>query len=1196
MRGFPLNGIMSLGASEVRPETTERNVMNLGRYRLLVQRGADSDGVSYQAVEEASSQPVEVWLLEGARRDARRWQALSKRLRLVALVQHPAVRAVRELALQHEPPYAALEWLDGALGNDLAGALPLSVVQAVSLGKRLAAGLAAAHKLGLAHGQFAPGCLRGTTQEAVKIDFIHISEPPTALDALFHAPEAVEQSFPSFPADLYGLGCLLGWLVAGEPQSSPPQLEQTAGAELARLIGELRANEPTERPSASNAEERLDALLAGLQAVTPDVAQTHEVTPHPTGTQHGVVRAALTARQLGRFRLLDKLGEGGMGAVYRAEDLTDGSPAAIKVLRPDVVDRPDALRRFLKEARLLGEIKHPNVANLLEVNQDAGVHYLVLEFVSGRRLDQELSQRGRLDEASALAVTAEVARALEDAHQRGIIHRDVKPSNIMLVDAEGTQRFAVKLLDFGLARHVVESASLDMTQPGSLLGTPLYMAPEQWSQQPTDARTDVYALGATLFHLLAGRPPFQAGSAPELLALHCQEPAPSVVKINPQVSEAAGQIIARCLAKSPDERYASAGALLDDLERLLRGEPTSIVAHPRLPACDPRRVLQFDWTWDLQASPEQLWPYVSNTERLNRAAGLPGIEFTAKPAAAGGVRLQGRLRRAGVDNVWQEHPFEWIEGRRLGVLREYSQGVFRWLLSEVDLEPRAGGGTRLTHRVRLEPRGWLGRFVAALEVRIRARKALERVYRRIDAFLTERHGSAASADAFEETAQPSRAQRQRLDELLRVLQTERLDPTVVDALGEFLSQAPPPELARIRPLALARNLRLNPDQTVAVCLHAARAGLLILLWDILCPVCRIPAQIKDTLRAVQDHGRCEACNLDFELDFANSVELIFRAHPDIRTTDLATYCIGGPAHRPHVVAQARVAPKERLELPLALGEGAYRLCGPQLGWNLELQVGAGAAVGRWEVNLATPPRAEQVPTLKLCRQVLSLVNDHAQEVLVRVERTVGRTDALTAARASSLALFRELFPTEVLSPGQLVNVAAVTLLATRLDGARQWYQQLGDARAFALLHEHYRLLEQRIRAAGGAVVKLVDDGILAAFGQPAAAVSAALDLHAVLGQNAGTEALQLCVGVHRGPALAANINGNLDYFGATVRAVTHMLELIRGGELLLTHAVTADPQVAILLQQRGLTGALLEVEIPDQPLAVAQRFAMTKNS
>src|SRR5204863_5152790 len=141
------------------------------------------------------------------------------------------------------------------------------------------------------------------------------------------------------------------------------------------------------------------------------------------------------------------------------------------------------------------------------------------------------------------------------------------------------------------------------------------------------------------------------------------------------------------------------------------------------------------------------------------------------------------------------------------------------------------------------------------------------------------------AGPFEEPAALSGSARKRLDHLLERLDACGVDPGVVERLGDFLALAPAQEVARIRPLALARRLGLDPEQVVAACLHGAREGLFVLLWDILCPVCRIPSEVKDTLRLLREHGRCEACNLDFELDFANSVEMIFRAHPDIRESE-----------------------------------------------------------------------------------------------------------------------------------------------------------------------------------------------------------------------------------------------------------------------------------------------------------------------
>ena len=182
----------------------------------------------------------------------------------------------------------------------------------------------------------------------------------------------------------------------------------------------------------------------------------------------------------------------------------------------------------------------------------------------------------------------------------------------------------VKLLDFGLARHVVETESLVLTQAGAVVGTPYYIAPEQSSgTEKIGPPADVYAMGATLFHLLAGRPPFMGGTMYGLIAKHRNDPPPALTELNNSVSEAVGQVVAKALAKQPEARYADAGEMLLDLERLLRGEPTGIGVHPRLPVCDPRDLVRFDFRWELDASPRQLWPHVSNTDRLNRARACP---------------------------------------------------------------------------------------------------------------------------------------------------------------------------------------------------------------------------------------------------------------------------------------------------------------------------------------------------------------------------------------------------------------------------------------------------------------------------------------------------------------------------------------------------------------------------------------------
>ena len=221
-----------------------------------------------------------------------------------------------------------------------------------------------------------------------------------------------------------------------------------------------------------------------------------------------------------------------MGDVYRAIDQADGSVVAIKTLKRELVKNPTSLERFRKDARMLAKVRNPFVTRLVEINEQDGVHFLVLEYVEVVSLDKMLDRGNRLDEPTALAVAADVARGLSDAHRLGIVHRDVKPANILVVgsltgstDGQGPR---VKLSDFGLARQATERESMALTQTGMIVGTPTYMAPEQCAGGSIDPRTDVYSLGATLFHLVAGRPPFEADSWHALISRHIHEAPPSI--------------------------------------------------------------------------------------------------------------------------------------------------------------------------------------------------------------------------------------------------------------------------------------------------------------------------------------------------------------------------------------------------------------------------------------------------------------------------------------------------------------------------------------------------------------------------------------------------------------------------------------------------------------------------------------------
>jgi class 3 adenylate cyclase len=277
----------------------------------------------------------------------------------------------------------------------------------------------------------------------------------------------------------------------------------------------------------------------------------------------------------------------------------------------------------------------------------------------------------------------------------------------------------------------------------------------------------------------------------------------------------------------------------------------------------------------------------------------------------------------------------------------------------------------------------------------------------------------------------------------------------------------------------------------------------------------------------------------------------------------------------------RVRPGERLVLNLSLDEGRYRLSGPQLGFALEFRTEPGQPIKHCDLILPRPAEAPAQPlVLAAGAQRFSLSNRSDRELVVKVERVAPRDDALTAAQASALPLFRALFPAETLSVGRSVGLETMTLVVTELDDPDGLYERLGDARAFTAIHGQFEVLGDCLRKHGGAPVKTVGEGIVASFSEPVAAVTAALELAHALAGHDPTRGLTLRVGVHRGPVLVATINDHLDYFGNTARLAARLPRLAPPGGVVLSPAVASDPGVATLLQARRLPLAAVPATIP----------------
>ncbi|HEV7556852.1 MAG TPA: protein kinase, partial [Kofleriaceae bacterium] len=810
----------------------------------LAQLGAGADGTALLA--RRGDRLVEVHQLVFGP-GSPRWTALEARVRAIGSIDHPSVRSVlalddHQLIIEGDsfPPLAELIE-QGSV--DLARALRILI--------ELARAIGAAHHVGIFHARLHPWAVQVGANDRPRFELTQVETRHTThpwAQACTPPDEGDDAT-----SDVYAIGALLG-LFATNASRNPSD-------DLVSLVSDATSADPDARPELVEMIRRMQVSSGAGRATLQEIEA-------PVRTSKPAIGVTL-----GRFELVKQLGVGAMGEVWEARDTTGGPNVAIKLLKPEIAANDELLRRFRKEARVLAKVGSPYIANFIDLNEDRGLHYLVLELVTGGSVVAALARQTKLPERLALAIVADACRALVEPHRLGIVHRDVKPDNMMLVRAgieleDAPTGQLVKLGDFGIARVVEEASSAkDGTREGTVLGTPEYMAPEQCQGAAVTPATDVYALGCCVFSLIAGRPPFPVTDDNQMAVIlqHLREAPPRLDALVPEVTPAVAELVARCLDKDARRRPADAAEVLAEISRMCDGSIALITAHPAPPIVRANLVQTYTFEWELQASPEALWPFVSNTEKINRATGLAPVHFEIESVATDAeTRTTGNQRIAGIALRWREHPYEWIEGSRHVVLRVFDRGVLRWYVAEVQLERTAGGGTKLRNTIRLEPRGLLARVLSRWEIGVKYRRRLDKVYTRIDRILAA--GSRPEIDPIDGGAQLSGAARARIDQAAEQLAAANVDERASEALVAYLLHASDQDIARIRPIELASKFGVPEDAMIEAALHAAKQGLLAMVWDVICPSCRIPSTVVDSLQKIEEHGACKACNVGFAVD------------------------------------------------------------------------------------------------------------------------------------------------------------------------------------------------------------------------------------------------------------------------------------------------------------------------------------------
>ena len=565
--------------------------------------------------------------------------------------------------------------------------------------------------------------------------------------------------------------------------------------------------------------------------------------------------------------------------------------------------------------------------------------------------------------------------------------------------------------------------------------------------------------------------------------------------------------------------------------------------------------------------PAAIWPFVSDSARIVELAGMAPYRFEERVDGQGRVRRFARGKIGPFPVSFEEDFGEWQENRRFFEAREYRNGPMRrW---EFGCELFAEGeGCRLLVTGMAEASGLLGfvgKRAGIFDTEFgKAMAAIERLIR-------ESNGPALIPGwSAEDLVEP--AARQRLDALAAELARDPASHGLVPNLVDFLRHAPMVVLRSIRPMALAALWSVPADHAVELFLAAARNGILAMGWDLLCPRCRGAKSRVSRLNELPKGAHCSSCNIDYERNFSRNVELTFHPEPWIRPLPDGELCLLGQGTVRHVKFQAEVAARSAKSFDLSLAPGPYRFRTVEAGAEADGEIGADGAI---------PTLVARGSDILLegasGSDVLAVRNESDRPLVFVVEDRNWAQDALTGERVIAMPAFRRLCPEQLLRPGDNAEIGWIAIMFTDLQGSTKLYDALGDATAYNLVRDHFAFLSDRVQRNHGFVVKTVGDAVMAAFSRPDDAVRAALAIqddvasfNSARGGGKSATPIVLKLGLHAGSCVAVTTGEALDYFGSVVNTASRLEHQCRGGEVIISDALLADPEAREALAGRSV--------------------------
>jgi len=582
------------------------------------------------------------------------------------------------------------------------------------------------------------------------------------------------------------------------------------------------------------------------------------------------------------------------------------------------------------------------------------------------------------------------------------------------------------------------------------------------------------------------------------------------------------------------------------------------------------KTIKIHQTTVFNLSPEILWKYLADTDQLNRNIGLPDVSFAplSEPEKKG--YYHAVIKFMGLKIGYEELPFDFVTGDYYEVTRRFKTGPFKDIKGGIRLIPESEG-TRLNVYTHVTPRNLIGYIIAQLAIKGKATKDIIKFVKYIEEQFLLRPDVNSVA-----TLKPPKINSDSLVNRLNRLRNYPVNQDLVSRLENYIKNSSDLEVVRMRPFALAYEWNQDPVEVLRFFLYAAKAGVLDLIWQVLCPNCGAGTQDVPNFNELLSDSHCSTCQIGFGVDFAKSVEALFRVHHSIRDARKVIYCIGGPANMPQILAQFRIQPHGKRDERITFENGKIRMrCYHFKEMVTCLVSDDKEALDSFTVHVTPGGLVADQTNLKEGEVDISLISDLDYEILLVIEHENYLKRTATAARVITLQEFRDLFPSTALTPGIQIAFSDLVLLFTDLKESTAMYEKVGDSIAFEFVQNHFKFLTEIIGKNNGAIVKTMGDAIMASFISPKDALQAALYMQLewdsfINSGYSGTD-VRLKIGLHKGTAYAVSENESQDYFGTMVNEASRIETKSDGGDIVFSKDILEDPGVKSVLSSSELT-------------------------